>query len=318
VSRVLRARTRDRSSSTEPESEPARADETEAAHGLGFERWVGFLTSFVAPATFLTGLLFYFGYVSSREFFLYFGVDIDAIGLSSQEIVMRSPGALFVPVMVVLLIAAALVVAHRVTRARVREMSDIGRRRVIAGLAGAGVAVLMAGLVMAFLFAPLGSWPLYPFLTPLLLAVGAGLAGYAASTARVLRGGGTGRSTVVLLVCVMVAGTFWSAATVAQWWGLGQARTLAADLGALPAVVLDTRERLYPGNPAITVQPLEVADEGQVFRYRYFGLRLLVHGGDRLFLVPDAWSADASTMVLADDDTVRVRFRFFPDEDPPT
>jgi hypothetical protein len=105
---------------------------------------------------------------------------------------------------------------------------------------------------------------------------------------------------------------------VAQWWGLGQARALAADLGALPAVVLDTSERLYPGNPAITAQPLEVADEGQVFRYRYFGLRLLVHGGDRLFLVPDAWSADASTIVLADDEAVRVRFRFFPDEDPPT
>lgn len=139
---------------------------------------------------------------------------------------------------------------------------------------------------------------------------------------RALDGGATGRGVVVLLVLVMVAGTFWSTATIAQWWGLGQARALAADLTALPAVVLDTSERLYPGNDAIAFQELgDVASpddqaNAETFAYRYFGLRLLAQGDGRLYLVPDAWSADASTIVVPYDE-VRVRFRFLPDSDSP-
>ena len=121
---------------------------------------------------------------------------------------------------------------------------------------------------------------------------------------------------VVLLVLVLVAGTFWTTSTVAQWWGLRQARALAADLSTLPAVVLDTPERLSPGNNAIIVQELPVDESAEgaptsKYRYRYYGLRLLV------YLVPDTWSPDASTIVVLYDDSVRVRFRFFPDIDPP-
>ena len=85
-----------------------------------------------------------------------------------------------------------------------------------------------------------------------------------------------------------------------EWWGLGQARALAADLRTLPAVVLDTQERLYPGNDAITLRELGAAaspdagadadadaqPEAQTYGYRYFGLRLLAQGGGRLYLVP--------------------------------
>jgi hypothetical protein len=121
----------------------------------------------------------------------------------------------------------------------------------------------------------------------------------------------------VLLVVVMVAATFWTTATVAEWVGRGEARAIAADLSELPAVVMDTSERLFPGDDVIRFQQLEPQEEGQVFRFRYFGLRLLVRGGDRLFLVPDRWSANASTLVVPYDDSVRLRFRFFPDANPP-
>ena len=130
----------------------------------------------------------------------------------------------------------------------------------------------------------------------------------------------------MLLVVVMAAGAFWCTATIAQWWGLGQARALAADLRTLPAVVLDTKERLYPGNAAITFQELGAAASERrgrrrrrpprQYAYRYYGLRLLTQGGGRLYLVPDEWSPDASTLVVPYDD-VRVRFRFVPDANPP-
>jgi hypothetical protein len=215
-----------------------------APAGLGFEKWMGFLSSFVAPLTLVTALLFYFGYVSTREFFRYFGIDVDIIGLSSQEFVMRSPGALFIPVMVLLLLAAGLIVGHRVLRRRVLAASVARQRTVVGAIAWTGIAFILIGLALAFLVPVLGGSSYAALLTPLSLAIGAGLAAYAASTARSLGSTGVGRSVVVLLVVVMAAGAFWCTATIAQWWGLGQARALASDLTSLPAVVLDTKDRL--------------------------------------------------------------------------
>lgn len=309
----------------EPAPEDTPPEDAKPERGLGFEKWMGFLSSFVAPFSLITALLFYFGYVSTREFFRYFGIDVDIIGLSSQEFVMRSPGALFIPVMILLLVAAGLIVGHRRLRRHIEGLQSGRQRAVIAVIAWTGIAFLLAGLAMAFLIPLLGGWDYAQLLTPLFLAIGAGLAGYAASTVRALGGSGIGRSVVVILVLVLVAGTFWSTATIAQWWGRGQARALASDLTTLPAVVLDTKERLYPGNDEIGFLQLGEAPpaaEGEdspdppTFGYRYFGLRLLAQGGGRLYLVPDEWSADASTIVIPYDD-VRVRFRFLPDEDPP-
>lgn len=301
-------------------AESARAEPAPAgppSRSLGFDRWLGFLTSFVAPLTFFTALLFYFGYVSSRAYFDYFGVDVDVLGLSSQDFVMRSPGALFIPVTILLLIAAVLIVVHRALRRWLGRGTARRRHGVVRLLAITGGVLITAGIIAAFLLPVVGDWAYYPFVTPFLLAVGSGLAGYAASTARAFARADTGRSVVVLMVVVMVAATFWTTATVAEWWGRGDARTTAADLTDLPAVVLDTQERLFPGDDTIRFQALEPVEEGQTFRFRYFGLRLLVRGGDRLFLVPDQWSPNASTLVVPYDDSVRLRFRFFPDANPP-
>lgn len=304
--------------------EPVEPEPTEDAApiGLGFGKWMGLLSHVIAPATLITGLLFYFGYVSSRAFFLYFGVDVDVLGLSNQQFVMRSPGALFIPVMVILLSAAAVLVVHRALRRRLAASAE-ARRRVSTVLAWCGVGLLLAGLTLAFCYAFLAAWPYYGFATAASLAIGAGLAAYAASTAHPPGDAARARPLVVLLVAVLVAGTFWATAVVAEWWGRGQARTQAADLSTLPAVVLDTRERLAPGTPAVTVIELEKeldaegAPRAGQFAYRYHGLRLLVRGEDRLFLVPDQWSPNASTLVVPLDDDIRVRFRFFPDADPP-
>jgi hypothetical protein len=286
---------------------------------------MGFLSSFVAPLTLITTLLFYFGYVSTREYFHAFGIDVDILGFSSQDYVMRSPGALLVPVTILLLLAAALVVGHRMLRRRLLDASPPARRTVVSGLAATGGLLAVGGVVLAFLVPVLGGWPAYPLVTPLAIAAGAGLGAYAASTARVLNGGGDGRSVVVILVLVMVAGTFWATATLAQWWGRGQAHALASDLSVLPSIVLDTGERLYPGNDAVTFQRLDDAATAPVadgaatpaasrYHFRYTGLRLLVDAGGRLYLVPDDWSPDASTLVVPDDDAIRVRYRFVPDD----
>ena len=117
----------------------------------------------------------------------------------------------------------------------------------------------------------------------------------------------------MLLGLILVTSMFWATGTVAQWAGTGQAQSLAAELEVLPAVVLDTPERLLAGTPTV-VESVLPTHEGQAFRYRYRGLRVLAAGDDRLFLVPAEWSSSGSTFVI-DLDEARVKFRFV--DDPP-
>lgn len=108
---------------------------------------------------------------------------------------------------------------------------------------------------------------------------------------------------------VIAASIFWATATIAQWSGRGLAQYDALHFGSLPSVILDTKERLFLRDPGIeeTVLP---ASEGQMFHYRYRGLRPLIEGQNRMFLVPDVWSASDSTLIVPLDGSVRVQFQF--------
>ncbi len=264
----------------------------------------------VAPATLVSALLFYFGYVSARAQFGYFGVDVDTLGFSTQEFVMRAPQPLLVPALVLLVGAAALVWGNARLRRRLDAASARTSRRWALALALAGGLLLTAALVLLLVYPAVGDQPWYPLVTPVLLGLGAGLLARGSTW---LGHPGAGRTPAVLLVLVVVASTFWATATLAQWSGTGQARALARDLTALPAVVVDTTERLFPGDNTVAESMLE-PHEGQTYRYRYRGLRLLAEGEGRLFLVPERWSPAGSTFVLALDE-VRVKFRFV--DDPP-
>ena len=76
------------------------------------EQWVNIGATIVAPTTLLGALLFYFGYVSSRSQHAYFGVDVDTIGLSTRDYIMRSPQPLLVPLLVLTLGGAGLLLLH--------------------------------------------------------------------------------------------------------------------------------------------------------------------------------------------------------------
>lgn len=278
--------------------------------GSHLGRWYGIATTFVAPATLLSALLFYFGYVTSRAQYAYFGVDVDTLGLSTRDFVMRSPQALLVPLLVIALVGAGLLLVHLALR--VREVPP----RVVTVAFALAVGLLVAGLVLLFGFEVFGDLPVYGALTPLLIASGVGAATYLAGrpgTPRFLAGGDRPRAArqgVVLLALVVVATClFWASATVAEWTGRGAAMRAARDLDRFPLVILDTQERLYLTDGVVTESALP-EEEGQLFRYRYRGLRLLVQGGERMFLVPEEWTPSNSTLVVPLDGSVRVRFRF--------
>ncbi|WP_402463476.1 hypothetical protein [Isoptericola aurantiacus] len=295
--------------------------------------------SVVAPATLVTAILFYFGYVSSRSQFLYFGVDVDVLGYSTQEFVMRSPQPLLVPMLLVLVVGAALVLLDAALRRRLAGSAGATTRRWVRGLVAVGATALAGGVVLVLATPMLGDWA--ELVTPAVLGAGAALLAYGLSwvrrhprTAPQDAGGpedsgdtteeqgadrsslrpDPGRAAVVLLVLTVVAAMFWATATVAAWSGTARAKVLARDLTDLPAVVVDTRERLAPGDDTVVETALPDGEPGEL-RYRYRGLRLLAEGDGALFLVPERWTEHGSTFLVPLDD-VRVKFRFV--NDPPS
>ncbi len=299
------------------------------AEGAGgrLERWLSIGGSIIAPATAITTLLFYFGYVSSRAQYDYFGVDVDLVGLTTQDYVMRSPQPLLVPLLVITLACALLLGAHTLVRRRVTEpdrLRELARRTVVAGL-----ALLVAGVLLLFLYPLLQDWADYPLMTPLVLVAGGSLTGWGLMQLRRLDAEaaaaerGTERRAVdalevaIVLVWVAVAaGVFWTTATIADWSGRGLGKEQARELRELPSVILDTKESLFlPAGMGIVETRLEPAEDGQAFRYRYWNLRLLVEGKDAMFLVPNDWDAANTTLLVPVDGNVRVRFQFR--NDPP-
>jgi hypothetical protein len=284
-----------------------------ASSGWG-QIW-GVLSGVVAPVTLVTAVLFYFGYVSTRAQFAYFGVDVDTLGFSTQDFVLRAPQSLLVPTLALLLVSVVLVVLDGAVRRRVGRAGEATARRVLRYAVGGGLALLAAGIALVALYPLLDSWVPYPLVTPLVIGLGALVLERGLAWRRPAAGGdGVRRSRVErpMLLLVVVAAAFWATATVAQWSGTGAAQELAADLTALPEVVVDTTERLHPGDATIEELPLEPDGDGYAYRYR--GLRLLAAGEDSLLVVPWRWTPSGSTFVLPWSE-VRVKYRFV--NDPP-
>jgi hypothetical protein len=270
------------------------------------ERWISFAAGIVTPITLLSALLFYFGYVSARSQYEYFGIDVDTIGLSTQDYVMRSPQPLLVPLLVITLLAVAGLLLHNAihpTPVAVRRAARITTVVLVLGVAG-----LLA-------YPLIGQIPYYALIVPAVIGMSAAALAYLTYLRRKADPKlGPQRVLVALLAVVTVTCAFWATATTAQYSGRGLAKSHARELNRFPVVILDTKEKLALRSPGIEETALRPG-AGQTFNYRYRGLRLLVVGEDRLFLVPQNWTASNTTVVIPLDSSVRVQFQF--QNDPP-
>ena len=119
---------------------------------------------------------------------------------------------------------------------------------------------------------------------------------------------------IALLAVVTLTCAFWATATTAQYSGRRLAKSAAKHLNRFPWVILDTKERLHLRSPGVEETPIPPA-AGQTFNYRYRGMRLLIVGENRLFLVPQHCNASDTTLVVPLNDSIRVQFQF--QNDPP-
>lgn len=214
---------------------------------------------------------------------------------------------------------------------RVRHIKRMTQRSRVSGL-----AVLAVGVIMLFAYPYMRDWAFYGLATPLLIGIGSAIIAYTShiltflhrlqgqqkwGTAKDSRpawpvhdqAGGSllARRTAGVFVYVLIAvSVFWATATIAQWSGRGLAQYAAVHFDALPSVILDTKEQLFLHDPAIVSVKQLPPSQGQTFHYRYRGLRLLIVGQDRMFLVPAQWSPSDSTLIVPLDGSVRVQFQF--------
>ncbi|WP_028045273.1 hypothetical protein [Cellulomonas sp. URHE0023] len=286
-------------------------------------QWLSTATQIAAPITLVSTLLFYFGYVYTRSQYAYFGVDVDTIGLTPRDYVMRSPQPLLVPLLVLVVLSVAAVALHGRLQAEAGERrllpeGDAHVRRVARRWVVGSGAVLAAGLALLLAYAWWGAWPYLSLVSACLIGLGAGLCASALPF-----GTANAPGTVAGLWVLVVAAAFWAVSITADWSGRGQAQQVARNLEQLPAVILDSPADLHLRNtvaapedlcwvtgPAPDAACAALTDEP---RYRYRGLRLLVQGPSAMFLVPTEWSPSGTTLMVPRTSDARLQFQFVND-----
>lgn len=274
----------------------------------------------IAPTTLVTALAFYFGWVFTNARASYFGIDVSALGFSTQDYVLRSADVLFVPLGTIVLLALAAVSLHSWVLARLADPAARARIAIAARAAiVVGAALFVLGLVGLFRSQTFSARSLIPSASP---GIGVALMTYAAHLlARTHRIGRPGDGTVaarrpnatslVLVMLLVVLSGFWTAARYAATLGHGRAERTAATLSSLPHVTVYAPKRLSISAGGVVEQPLSGTDPA--YRFRYTGLRLLIRSADRYFLLPDDWARGASVAIVLRD-SPDYRFEFTEDD----
>lgn len=268
----------------------------------------------IAPTTLIAALLYYYGYVTTLARFAYFGVDLSTLRMSTQDLALRSVEALYVPLAA--LLAAGLVGFWLHTTVRAFLVQGKYTRLLQRGgwLAITLGTVLLVRAVIGIIHSSIAANE-FPGITPISLGLGALLMAYGRHLVTYVspdQNRSQRRRRLERVVWTAVSGIavlslFWLTNSFAAAYGRGQADVDSLKLGTKPSVTLDTKERLYLGYPGVEETHLPI-ENGQQFRYRYRGLRLLIESDSRLFLIPERWRKGGNVLVLPEDSSVRVQF----------
>jgi len=256
----------------------------------------------------VTALAFYFGRARASAYLEYFGLDLTVVDFSPQDYVLRSIGAVYWPLMGGGLLLVVGLAAHPRIRAALSSRGVVVRRRFLAAATLAGLVLLgvaAAGLRQMVIF------PSSVPVIPLLLAAGIGLLTYG----WLLRGWTSARGAgsqvsqgqLVGLMSFLVGALFWALASYAAAVGVADAKSFDESLPYRPAVVVFSERRLALAGPGLTVD--QVGGQDSKYRFRYVGLRQLLRGGNRYFLIPTDWQRGEDAVIqLSESDEVRIEF----------
>jgi hypothetical protein len=284
----------------------------EGEHGR-FWRSATELLAIVGPTSLLTGILYYFGYVSTKAFYAYFGVSLSALNFSATNYLVRSVDTFFKPAATLLIISIILFIAHHLL---CQALSRAGKRLVRAvALCFCSLAVVLAGLGLLGLHGELPGLasPLSLAASGLLLEYSAWVASrYAVPQTRIdaLINAGVNLRRGLIAALVLIA-TFWTVTDLAYRQGIATARLVEQVLPLEPQAVVYSNKDLHMPGPDVGIAVLSGKDTA--YHFRYNGLRPLVYANHRWFLLPVGWTHnDGSTVIVLQDDPDRVRVDLAP------
>ncbi|MFG2500706.1 hypothetical protein ACGFSB_21125 [Streptomyces sp. NPDC048441] len=323
-------------------------DEPGATGAAAIRRFGALFGAVAAPASFVTALLYYFGWHHAYWFFYYFGVNATTLGLGTTDYLMRSLDALFVPMVTIAAIGLVAFWGH-----------DLLRARLAAGYRPHMLSVIVPTMaVVGFLLALGGLWSVRArtFLTPhlalapLSLASGVILLAYALQLRRALAASETRPASPVAPTTADSTPESASGSTgdtppapltppdrpplrpewaaVAEWgavfvlvglslfWAANDyaaavGRGRAAHFGATLAE--QPTAVLYSERDLAIHEPgvreLRCGDGKSAYGFRYEGLALVIQSADQYVLVPKSWTPSSGVaLVLPRTDSVRLEF----------
>lgn len=272
------------------------------------------VTALVAPTGLLAAVFSYFGYVSARSYYRYFGIPLSALDIPASSYLQRNVDTLFKPVASLLALAFVLFLGHlAVARTWPAASVRVARALPLVLLAFSASAALVAVLGLRGRTLGLTS-PLALIVAPLSLEYAAWLV--AASRApqpalhAALRSWPNARRGLV--VALALVGVFWTVTLLAHERGTTSARLTERTLVLQPqAVVYSTRDLHLPVPPG-DVQIL--AEDGtDAYLVSTKGLRPLLYNRGRWFLLPAEWRRDNGLPVIVlPDDPGRIRVDLAP------
>jgi hypothetical protein len=290
------------------------APETETPSALvGYEgrRVVGLVFAVVAPVTLISALAYYFGYRREEAFAGYFGIDQSTLGLTSNQYVLQSVDALFVPITVVLLVAFGAVFLHALAGDRLDRWERVNVTPIVVFV---GLCALVLGIAL-LAGDPIASG--YGYLQALGPAIGVTLLLYALVRTRSVSRHALAGAFFVGIALVVVS-LFWATSDYANSRGLSEARRLAHDITVDPAVTIYSKKDLAihplaPGSGAggkcavLRVQHFRTG----AYRFAYSGFTFLLQSGGNYFVTPTGgdprthWDAsrDSVFIIPVDSDT---------------
>ncbi len=275
-----------------PSTEPPRGQHPPA----------GYTADWATLLSLAAALLFYAGAVHTRAFFMYFHIDVLALGLSFPEFVMRSLRLVTAPVVLTAVVAVVVLRDPQLLSRSVLPLlppTFIRQcRRVVRRAARFHLLVLCVAVIMLFNW---GRIQPYQWLVPVLLATGILLGQSPAVNNGRCPSGIRGRGAPLTAACLCL---LWAVALAANQSGLRDAERSADRLVGRTAIVVFSTDRL-----SMTGRGVQVKDLGEQlrYRYRYTGLRLIIQRGGRYHAVAVGWHHDTdSTYVIRETDDMRV------------
>ncbi len=333
---------------TVPDTGNQDGDAAEDANVNGIRRFGALFGAVVAPTSFITGLLYYFGLNQAYWFYASFGVDATMLGLGTIDYLVISVDSLFVPMVVTAAAGLAAFWGHDLLRARLAAGARPHMLRLLVPTLGGVGCLLAAGGFWSvldndfFLRAHLAA-------APLCLAVGVVLLAYALQVRRSLPAAAEATASddgdaeagppapaepsdeppaPVPSASRQQASARPEWAVLAEWAvtfvlvGLSliwAASDYAAAVGRgraehlasqLPtSTIAVLRSTRSLGIDAPGVRELRCRGAGSAYPYRYEGLVLVIQSADQYVLLPKNWTPTTGVaLVLPRTDSVRLEF----------